>query len=189
MNSIEHIPELPPGVHGMEGLAYWAAGLMGERDLWAVLATVADALQPFHAQGMAHGNIVADRVAVLPDGFALLAAGRKSEASPEDDVWHTGALIYHLALGLEAFGGHGQSWQTEETPLPIIRNEWPDLSRCVKQMLAYEPEARPSMEQLSEVAHEHLSKDWPEHPARRAGSAEVGGSAPDGWETLWPDDF
>lgn len=190
MNSIEHIPELPVQVHGMEGLACWAAGLMGERDLWSVLAAVADVLKPYHAQGMAHGSITADRVAVMPDGFVLLAAREgKADASPEDDVWQTGALVYCLALGLEVFGGHGHSWQTEDTPLPIIRNEWPDLSRCVKDMLSYRPDERPSMEQLAEVAHEHLSQVWPAHPARRAVPAEATGSTADEWEKLWPDEF
>lgn len=190
MNTTDHLPVLPTSVHDMEGLACLAAGLMGERELWSVLAAVADTLKPYHAQGMAHGSITADRVAVLPDGFVLLAAGeRKAEASPEYDVWQTGALMYRLALGMEVFGGHGQSWQTEDTPLPIIRGEWPDLSRCVKEMLNYRADDRPSMEHLAEVAHEHLSQVWPAHPARRAVLSETIGSTADEWEKLWPDEF
>ena len=187
---MEILPDVPIQVPNMEGPAAWASGLIGERDLWAVLAAVADVLKPGHAQGMAHGDIRAERVAVCPDGFVLLSATESRRgASPEDDVWQTGALLYRLALGLEVFGGDGQNWQTADTPLPVIRSEWPDLSQCVKRMLAYAPDERPSMEQLSKVAHEHLAKEWPEHPARRMALEENSESVEWEWDTLWPDEF
>ena len=193
MKTVDHLSELPllPNqVDDMEGTADWAAGYLNEHELWMVMAAVADALVPWHAQGRAHGSVTAERVAVLPDRFCLLAPSKENiEARPEDDVWQTGALIYRLALGLEVFGGNGKCRQTSETPLPILRNEWADLSLCVKRMLGYVPDERPSMNQLAETAHAHLSNPWPTHPSLRPTLASADSSSPDWLEKYWPDEF
>lgn len=168
------------------------AGYADERTLWLMLRDVARQLRQLHAQSEVHGAVDARHVAIQGKTFVVCekaAAHDNVPTSAPDDIWALGALAYQLALGCELFGGRGAKAQKADTPLPVVRHEWNELSRLVRQMLDYAPAMRPTAEDVERAAERALARPTaPLWKPRKSVLTEQELST-DELDRLWPDTF
>lgn len=168
------------------------AGYADERTLWLMLRDIARQLRQLHAQGQVHGAVNARHVTIQGKAFVLCentSAPEDAPTTPPDDIWALGALTYQLALGCELFGGRGKKAQKADTPLPVVRHEWNELSQLVRQMLNYTPAMRPTAEIVERAAEQALARPIAPHWKPRKSALAEHELSTDELDSLWPDIF
>ncbi len=168
------------------------AGYADERTLWLMLRDIAHQLHQLHAQGQIHGAVNTRHVTIQGTSFALLETSEADEvpaAKAADDIWELGALTYQLTLGCELFGGRGKKAQKADTPLPVLRHDWNELSQLVRQMLDYTPAMRPTAESVERAAERALARPVAPHWRPRKSALAEQELSTDELDRLWPDIF
>lgn len=168
------------------------AGYADERTLWLMLRDIARQLRQLHTQGQIHGAVNARHVTIQGKTFVLCEktiAHENAPTSAPDDIWALGALTYQLALGCELFGGRGKKAQKADTPLPVLRHEWNELSQLVRQMLDYAPAMRPTAESVEGAAERALARPIAPHWKPRKSALAEHELSTDELDRLWPETF
>lgn len=104
------------------------------------------------------------------------------------DVWNIGATAFFALMGVEVFAGKGRDAQSSTTPVPRI-----GLTHCSQRLsdviyncLSYNPDMRPSPNDLIAAADEALSIT-PTPPKRLANAAGKGYKTP--LFSFWPEEM
>lgn len=156
------------------------AGYMTEKAVWTLMECVAGSwLQHGRAVFSAADIVVEDdRIALSADAGGGAADG--PFAAPEKEgaaaaVWSLGALAFYAVTGMHVFDGMGGRNQTARTEVPHMGSAHCSrrLSDLVYRCLAYDPQARPPMEEILTAAREAAAAKV--CPARRLTNA--GGKA------------
>ena len=105
----------------------------------------------------------------------------------QDSIWSLGASVFHLLMGVKIFNGQGGKVQHEDTPVPSFNESRYGTTLCnlVKACLSYNPESRPSLEQIIAISKEELMKS----PAKMSEKRKKGNSNAASLDavTYWPE--
>ncbi len=135
-------------------------GPLPEPEVLGLAAGVADALAAIHAAGLVHGDLDADTVLLPPEGPRVIGFGLAeiADPAPAKDVFALGALITHLATGVES-----------PTPQDVTR----PLRTLAERCLAPDPADRPTPAEIAEfcrVEAEAHAAALDDHPLAYAGT-------------------
>ncbi len=175
------------------------AGRAPEDRAVAVAALLADALSTIHHAGLTHADVKPDNVIVdsiqecrvwLVDfGLAgAVAGGTLQYAAPEQlaskaplpasDVYALGLMLWEMLHGRSPWAGLDLAQallrRRQETPLPSRGAPW--VRDLLEQMLAVDPELRPSAGQVADTMAAHgarLPQPGPELLRRRARAVHI----------------
>lgn len=67
-------------------------------------------------------------------------------------AWSLGATLFYIVMGCQVMNGKGGKGQRENSKLPYMRSEWPELSELVQRCLNYDPTCRPPLAHINEMA-------------------------------------
>lgn len=149
------------------------AGYATERMIWQLMQSLSASWK----QGMLDHIMPCD-VIVGGDGVTLKrhkATGKENNhvfCAPEafssqsdsvsdcSEVWTLGALAFFALTGTHVFEGKGGQTQTQETEIPRVSSAYASqaLSSLIIRCLSYLPSDRPTMDDISRLAQEALSK-------------------------------
>ena len=160
------------------------AGYVQEKHVWQLLHDVSSALSVLHQQGWGHwdvkpSNILWDESQFLLSDFGSsrkvgmddaevfvcsdnssyrfdapeLTRGIQCEAS---DIWSLGATAFYLFMGCHVFHGLGGRAQKQESVVPCMRKNLPDLSGLIGRCLAYDFRVRPTADEIRELSRQQL---------------------------------
>lgn len=105
----------------------------------------------------------------------------------QDSIWSLGATVFHLLMGVKIFNGQGGKVQREDTPVPSFNESRYGTTLCnlVKACLSYNPESRPSLEQIIAISEEELMKS----PAKMSEKRKKGNGNAASLDavTYWPE--
>ena len=162
------------------------AGYVQEKHIWQLLHDVSTALFVLHQQGWGHfdvkpSNILWDDSQFLLSDFGScrkvgmvgvetlvtsdnssyrfdapeLTCGIQCEAS---DIWSLGATVFYLFMGCHVFYGLGGRAQKQESVVPYMRKNLPDLSALIGRCLAYDYRLRPTADEIRELSRLQLEE-------------------------------
>lgn len=148
---------------------YTAADLAGhcnELTAWRILKEVSEEMVSQKAM-----NVSPFHIAINGDGsFSLLqpestdlngfeapetVIGNATEAS---SVWSLAASLFFVVMGCQVMNGKGGLGQNEQSKVPYMRSELPQLSELVQRCLHFRPENRPSMQKVHDVAAKEFQR-------------------------------
>lgn len=160
------------------------AGCFREKMIWKLIEALSDALSEIHRQGYGHfdvkpSNILWDGKRFLLSDFGACCA--LNEKYPEEtasdsssfrfdapefktrrcgasDIWSFGATVFYLYMGCYVFNGLGGRGQHCDSPIPYMRKSLPKLSKLVQECLEFDPEKRPTAEEINSIARAELEK-------------------------------
>lgn len=160
------------------------AGCFREKMIWRLIEAVSGALSEIHRKGYGHfdvkpSNILWDgKKFILSDfgaccaldencpeetasdssSFRFDAPEFKTRRCSASDIWSFGATIFYLYMGCYVFNGLGGSGQHRDSPIPYMRKSLPKLSKLVQDCLEFNPEKRPTAEEINAVARAELER-------------------------------
>ena len=188
---------------------------MKEETVWEILREMASALAALHQEQAGHFDVKPSNILYGKGHFWLTDFGscRQLGSNPEkrellsdddssyrfdaperirgtetlaSDIWSLGATAFNLFMGCHVFNGMGGRSQHEGSPLPIMRKELPMLSNLVCRCLAFNPQERPSAQEIFDIADEYLKayKESNKGRPRKIKESDATKSA-----DVWPDEM
>ena len=109
-------------------------------------------------KSVAAGTVNAGTMAYMgPERFS-----KQPTPTRASDIWSFGAMVYELITGNVPFGDMGGGMQKNNAEIPDINEPVSDdLKQVVEQMMALDKDARPTANQLVEIANTHLNAPIP----------------------------
>lgn len=137
-----------------------ASALVGELDelsAWHLLYNIATQAQTLTLPIFPENIFLDGFDFVLCDAFAN---PDECFIAPEgyEPAWALGATVFYLVLGCHVMHGRGGKAQTSSTPIPTLRGEMPQLSRMIKRCLDFNPQMRPSIEEIASDAEKNMTR-------------------------------
>lgn len=164
----------------VDGIAAHISEIM----VWHLIADIGSALSEIHRMGYGHFDVKPSNI--LWDGKKFLltdfgACRELKEAAPEEtaqdassyrfdapelktkgcsasDIWSLGATIFYLYMGCNVFNGLGGRAQRKDSPVPYMRKALPVLSQLVQRCLSFDPEMRPTADEVQTIAMSEIQK-------------------------------
>ena len=161
-------------------------GYADEKDAWNLFNNISKILVSIHNDGLAHGGISAEHIFLGSDNEMFLensniVVGKDktgptnnidpSNLSPQraacnnvvnsaDDVWSIGSVVFHLLMGVKIFNGQGGRVQRRTTPVPVFNASVysQDLCDLTRRCLSYEPDMRPSLDEIVQLSEAAIKK-------------------------------
>lgn len=145
------------------------AGFTTERAAWQLILDLSE-----HCRTGILRDVGPDTIIVFGSHYKIKEiAGKKESAAaflaPEitkgmeraepSEIWTIGALAFYAITGVHVFEGKGGSTQTSTTRVPRISSAHAsrDLSMLIQSCLSYNPDHRPCMTKLREIAEKFIS--------------------------------
>ena len=136
-----------------------------------------------------------DHILIDGDGFKISEWSESTDPrfiAPErySPVWALGASVFFAFLGCHVFQGLGGKGETATSPIPTLRRELPELSGLIARCLAYNPESRPSLQEIAEISKENMARCksiLSQYPPQKAIITDT--IKQDEIELLWPDEI
>lgn len=104
-------------------------------------------------------------------------------------VWALGASIFYIFLGCHVFQGLGGKGQTASTPIPTLRGELPELSKLIAESLDYDPDKRPTLYKIRDIADLNISKCNSNNKFLPLKQIEAKTITQDELDIFWPDEI
>lgn len=92
---------------------------------------------------------------IHPNVSAYMAPERfhsSAAFSPASDIWALGATLYEVFSGDKPFGENGGKVQRDETPMPPLPDQPPEIRDLVYACLNADPQKRPTARQIKDAA-------------------------------------
>jgi len=84
---------------------------------------------------------------------------RDGVRTAQSTVWSIAASVFYLVMGCNVMNGKGGAAQHKQSKVPYMRTEMPELSELIQQCLHYNPQQRPTLQNVAEAAATHY-KQW-----------------------------
>lgn len=165
------------------------AGEIDELTAWKILKDVALQSQKVKTPISPEHVLIDGNKFILSDWSD---SGDERFIAPEgySPVWALAATVFYVYLGCYVFHGLGGKGQTATAPIPILRRELPGLSNLVVKCLDFNPENRPDISEIVQIAEENirrcepLQNDFP--PLKKIYDTMI---TADEIETYWPEEM
>lgn len=172
--------------HCMERSADGIAGYCSEQTAWKFLYDVASGIAHIHDNGYIHHDIKPSNILITDTGFAIGDFGAcfkpgeqmlsleeddtshafsapewskdKKHIVPKSDIWSLGASVFQMIMGVQIFSGRGGKAQKACTQIPALPKDRysTSLSSLICSCLAFNPDERPSAEEITKMASQRL---------------------------------
>lgn len=180
------------------------AGYCSEKEAWRFIRDVAEGLACIHNKGNAHLDIQPSNILIGDDGYVIGDFDNEGDrtsyaftppewqqgkgmAGPAADVWALGASVFYLLNGAYIFSGRGGAAQKKNTLVPRLSGKYsPELSDVVSSCLSYNPDDRPSAEDLYTLSLRMIDRIRP--PKEKIHKETVSGRRTDN-DFLWPENM
>lgn len=172
------------------------AGFMSELHVWQLLYEISSTLtKSYH--GVNAYNITWDEQhfslsdkEVGKDNYRFesheVSRGQACEAS---DIWSLGAVAFYMHMGCHVFNGRGGASQTAESPVPFMRKEMKELSETLQRCLSFDPQKRPTAEQLCETAKAQMMRAQSSNGLREKKIERNGHIVMSSIDDFWPEEM
>ena len=163
-----------------ESLRQFVGKNISDRVTWKLISSVASGLNELHTHQpqIVHGDIKPSNILVIDnedfvlthygihfetdlqridnhsDSMAYMAPERfqgVSKPCPESDIWAFGATLYEVLSGTKPFGEEGGKNQQDDTPMPPLQDQSPEIRDLVYACLQADPKNRPTAKQIKEA--------------------------------------
>lgn len=180
-----------------------AAGCFREKMIWELIEAVSGALSEIHGKEYGHfdvkpSNILWDGKRFILDkkcpeetasdssSFRFDAPELNTQRCSASDIWSFGATVFYLYMGCYVFNGLGGKGQHCDSPIPYMRKSLPKLSKLVQECLEFDPEKRPTAEEINSIARAELEKVNAYSPQRSLKQGRKNSNQAGNME-FWPD--
>jgi len=165
------------------------AGEIDELTAWQMIYDVAN-------QATYSKTPISPEHILIDDNHFVLSEWSESEderfIAPEgySTVWALAATVFYVYLGCHVFQGLGGKGQTKTAPIPTLRRELPELSDLIIRCLDYNPENRPDMKEIANIAKSNLKRcelmrdEFP--PLKKVSDNTI---TADEIDTYWPEEM
>lgn len=174
------------------------AGQCNELTAWRILKDVSADMLVANAT-----QVSPSLIEIKEDGSFALASSSGTEmkgfeapetlqgtTAPNSGVWSLAASLFYIVMGCQVMNGKGGSAQHESSRLPFMRSTWPKLSELIQHCLHYQPEKRPSLQEVNTMATEQFQaclEAIKKGPRFQAHSETQGRPDSEAIATYWPE--
>lgn len=141
------------------------AGHVNEPTAWNILKDLSEQamerrqylINPFLSEIREDGNFTLTSSASQQPGFDApeVMHANQTEASA---VWSLGATVFYAVMGMQVMNGKGGQSQTQNSRLPYMRSEWPEMSELIQQCLQFDPSNRITLKNIHNMSLQHYEQ-------------------------------
>lgn len=172
------------------------AGYCNELTAWRIIMEVSEDMMSHKANGVNPFQIVINNdnsfsvSQIIPSDDTLGFEAPESPRNEASGVWSLAASVFYVVMGNQVMNGEGGRGQNEKSKIPYMRSELSQLSELVQRCLHYNPELRPSMQEVHDIAQiqfQHCMDLVKKGPKIRLNSmtAELGKDTDDPGADFW----
>lgn len=165
------------------------AGEIDELTAWRILRDVA------RQSPLVDTPISPHHILIDGSGFVLSEWSQSHDqkfTAPEgySASWALAATVFYVFLGCHVFQGLGGKGQTPTAPVPTLRRQLPELSSLLVRCLDFNPENRPTMNEIEAMAENNILRCEScrdEFPPKKSIDSQV--IATNEIDSYWPEEM